>query len=195
MSSLFYLLFPAISRRNWFYIILSVNYRANTPHHSLLLPSFSLIPTYSQFQHLSSKAHPCASCSEQQGYTNHKLPQHNNPVYQSAFHSTSHGRQALMLATGGKQFHFDTSKQNSVSAAASPVGQMPKLHPIVSDLLPLLFASMSSPTFVQALQPVVDVQMLLLSKGLRQETLSRIPSWCKMGESQTHPLSQGNRTS
>lgn len=99
-----------------------------TPHHSLLLPNFSLIPSHSQFQHFSSKAPPRASCSEQQSYTNHKLPQLNNPIYQPAFHSTSRGRQALMLATGRKQFHFDTSKQNSVSAAASPMGQLPKLH-------------------------------------------------------------------
>lgn len=70
MSSLFYQLLLAISRRNWFYITLTVNYLANTPHHSLLLSNFSLIPPHSQFQHLSSKARPHASCSEQQGYTN-----------------------------------------------------------------------------------------------------------------------------
>lgn len=106
---------------------------------------------------------------------------------QSAFHSTSQRRQALMLATGGKQFRFDTSKQNSVSAIVSPMGQMPKLHRILSNSLTFLFAIMSFPTFFQALQPVVGVQTLLLSEGLRQEILSRIPSWCKMGARQTHP--------
>lgn len=148
MSSLFYQLLLATSRRNWFYITLTVNYLANTPHHSLLLPNFSLIPPYSQFQHLSSKAGPRASCPEQQGYTSYKLPQQNNPVHQSAFHSISpRRRQALMLATGGKQFHFDTSKQNSVPATVSLMGQMPKLHQILSDLLTFLFTIMSFPTF------------------------------------------------
>lgn len=94
MSSLFCQLFLAISRKNWFYIILTVNYLANAPHHSLLLPNFSLISPYSQFQHLPSKAHPHASCSEQQGYTDYKLLQQNNPLFQSPFRSTSGRRQA-----------------------------------------------------------------------------------------------------
>lgn len=169
-----------------------MNYLANTRHHSLLLPSFSLIPPSSQFQYLPPKAHPLASCSEQQGYTNYKLSQQNNPVHQSAFHSTSRRRQALMLATGGKQFHFDTSKQNSVSATVSSTGQMPKLHPTVSDLLTFLFTTMSFPTFSQALQPVVDASPL---RGAETGDTFQDSQLVQDGARQTHPPSRGNRTS
>lgn len=185
MSSLFYQLLLAVSRRNWFYITLTVNYLANTPHHSL--PPAQFQPDSSPFP---------APALVLQSRATQAINYHSKTIQSTSLPST-----ALLedkpscWQQGENKFILTHQNKTQFQLQYHSWDRCPNFTKFWAICLHFYLQSWAFLHFFVTLQPVVHAQMLLFSEGLRQEILSRIPSWCKMGARQTHPPSQGNRTS